>query len=131
MVEFALSLPEATAFRGAQLKALLRPLVSRLLPPEVLQRPKTGFGVPVGEWMRGPLEGALEEFVFRPDTAMAGLIDPVMARRFYTEHRRGADHGTRLWSLLCLGVWSAVVVERRWASTEPLPVDRARSARAA
>lgn len=131
VVEFALSLPEATAFRGAQLKALLRPLVTRLLPPEVLQRPKTGFGVPVGEWMRGPLAGALEEFVFRPDTAMAGLIDPVMARRFYTAHRRGADHGTRLWSLLCLGVWSAVVVERRWASTEPLPVDRARSARAA
>jgi asparagine synthase (glutamine-hydrolysing) len=131
VVEFALSLPEATAFRGGQLKALLRPLVVRLLPPEVLQRPKTGFGVPVGDWMRGPLAGALEEFVFRPDTAMAGLIDPVVARRVYAAHLAGADHGTRLWSLLCLGVWSAVVLERRWASTEPLPVDRARSARAA
>ena len=131
VVEFALSLPEATAFRGAQLKALLRPLVSRLLPPEILQRPKTGFGVPVGHWMRGPLAGALEEFVFRSDTAMAGLVDPGVARRVYDAHRAGADHGTRLWSLLCLGVWSAVVLERRWPATDPLPVGGARSVRAA
>ena len=131
VVEFALSLPESTAFRGAELKALLRPLVSRLLPPEVLRRPKTGFGVPVGEWMRGPLAGALEEFVFRTDTAMAGLVDPAVARRVYDAHRAGADHGTRLWSLLSLGVWSAVVLERRWSATEPLPVDGAASAHAA
>jgi asparagine synthase (glutamine-hydrolysing) len=105
--------------------------VSRLLPPEVLRRSKTGFGVPVGQWMRGPLAGALEEFVFRTDTAMAGLIDPVVARRVYDAHRAGADHGTRLWSLLSLGVWSAVVLERRWAATEPLPVEGAARARAA
>ena len=131
VVEFALSLPEATAFPGGRLKALLRPLVARLLPAEVLRRPKTGFGVPVGRWMRGPLAGALEEFVFRRDTAMAGLIDPGAARRIHAEHMAGADHGTRLWSLLCLGIWAAVVLERRWPAGEPLPVGGPGSVRAA
>ncbi len=131
VVEFALSLPEATAFPGGQLKALLRPLVARLLPREVLHRQKTGFGVPVSGWMRGPLAGALEEFVFRRDTAMAAMIDPAAARRVYAEHTAGADHGTRLWSLLCLGVWAAVVLERRWPAAEPLPVARAGAAVAA
>jgi asparagine synthase (glutamine-hydrolysing) len=131
VVEFALSLPEATAFPGGRLKALLRPLVARLLPAEVLRRPKTGFGVPVGRWMRGPLAGALEEFVFRRDTAMAGLIDPGAARRIHAEHMAGADHGTRLWSLLCLGIWAAVVLERRWPAGDPLPVGGPGSVRAA
>ena len=131
VVEFALSLPEATACPGGRLKALLRPLVARLLPAEVLRRPKTGFGVPVGRWMRGPLAGALEEFVFRRDTAMAGLIDPGAARRIHAQHLAGADHGTRLWSLLCLGIWAAVVLERRWPAGDPLPVGGPGSVRAA
>ena len=123
LVEFALALPESAAFPRARLKALLRPLVRKLLPPEVLDRPKTGFGVPTTRWLRGPLAPAMEEFVFRPGTAMAGMIDTAVARRVYRAHCAGAEYGTQLWSLLCLGVWSAVVVERRWAADEPLPVD--------
>lgn len=122
LVEFALSLPAEVAFPGGRLKALLRPLVRRHLPKEILRRPKTGFGVPVGQWLRGPLQVAFGEFVCRPGTLMESIVDPTKAREFLAAHARGADHSTRLWALLALGVWCAVVVERRWARDEPLPV---------
>jgi asparagine synthase (glutamine-hydrolysing) len=123
LVEFVLRLPLDVSFPGGRLKALLQPLVRRHLPPEILHRPKTGFGVPVGEWLRGPLRGSFEEFVCRPGTLMADLVAPDVAREFLAAHVRGADHGTRLWALLALGVWAAVVGEGRWAPAEPLPVD--------
>lgn len=125
LVEYVLRLPARIAFPGGRLKALLRPLVEKMLPPALLNRPKTGFGIPVGAWMRSQLGGAMEEFIFRPGTLMADLIDLKVARQFYQEHQRGADHSTRLWSLLALGVWSAVVVEQRWPASDPLPVGRA------
>jgi asparagine synthase (glutamine-hydrolysing) len=122
LVEFALRLPQAVSFPRGHLKALLRPLAARLLPSAVLGRPKTGFTVPVSDWLRGPLRPALEEFVFRRGTRMADIVDPDEARTVWDAHRRGADHGTRVWALLALGVWCAVVVERRWAAADPLPV---------
>ncbi len=122
LIEFVLRLPPEVAFPGGRLKVLLRPLVRRHLPAEILGRPKTGFGIPVGQWLRGSLQGAFEEFVCRRDSFMTTLVDPEVARGFLTAHARGADHGTRLWALLALGVWSAVVVERRWPADEPLPV---------
>jgi asparagine synthase (glutamine-hydrolysing) len=121
-------LPEEVAFAGGRTKALLRPLARRLLPAELLGRPKTGFGVPVDAWMRRALRGALEEFVFRSGTVFAELIDVAGARAVHAEHLAGADHSTRLWGLLALGVWSAVVVERRWPASDPLPVAAAGAA---
>ena len=123
LIEYVLRLPLDVSFPGGRLKALLRPIVRRHLPAEILRRPKTGFGVPVGEWLRGPLRSAFEEFVCRPGTLMADLIDPEAARAFLVAHQRGADHGTRLWGLLALGVWTAVVGEGRWDAAEPLPLD--------
>lgn len=125
LVEFTLGLPAGVAFPGGRLKALLRPLVRRYLPDAILRRPKTGFGVPVGEWLRGPLADAFEEFVCRSGTFIGSLVDPSAARAFLDAHRGGADHSTRLWALLALGVWSAVAVERRWAPSDPLPIGAA------
>jgi len=124
VVEFMLRLPQSQAFPGARLKGLLRPLAARLLPLEVRTRRKTGFSVPVSDWLRGPLRPALEEFVFRNGTMMSDLLDPTAARTLFEAPRRGADHGTRLWALLALGVWCAVTVERRWPAADPLPLSR-------
>ncbi|MGE0352261.1 MAG: asparagine synthase (glutamine-hydrolyzing) [Gemmatimonadales bacterium] len=122
LVTYALRLPAAVAFPRHRLKALLRPLVQRHLPAELLRRPKTGFGVPVGRWMRQELRGAMEEFVFRPGTTAARYVDPGTARSFFDAHGHGADHSTRLWALLAFGVWCAVMVDRSWDPADPLPV---------
>jgi asparagine synthase (glutamine-hydrolysing) len=122
LVEFVLGLPQRQAFPGARLKGLLQPLAKRLLPPRAVTRRKTGFSIPISEWLRGPLRPMLDEFVFRKCTVMEQLVDQGAARVFLQEHLHGADHGTRLWALLALGVWCAVVLERRWAAHAPLPV---------
>jgi asparagine synthase (glutamine-hydrolysing) len=121
LVEYLLGLPEVVAFAGGRLKVLLRPIVRRHLPREILGRRKAGFGVPVGTWMRGPLRPAIDELVLKPGTLMSELVSPVAAREVLHAHLAGADHATRLWGLLALGVWCAVVVERRIDPREGLP----------
>jgi asparagine synthetase B (glutamine-hydrolysing) len=64
LVEFAARLPGAVHLpMGGQPKQLLRNLAADCLPPEVLARPKRGFSLPIGEWMRGPLRDASEAAV--------------------------------------------------------------------
>ena len=122
-------LPAAPRVHGVAIKGKLGPRYTEVLTPAaLLDRPKTGFGVPVGPWMRDALVPSLEEFVFRADTAMARLIDPAAARSLAAAHAAGADHSGRLWALLALGVWCAVTVDRRWAPTDPIPLQPARSA---
>jgi len=122
LVEFVLRLPERVAFARARRKRLLVPLVRRLLPRALWGRPKTGFTVPVAAWLRGPLRPAFEEFVLRPGTLVTDMLDGAEVRGLLTAHARGADHSTRLWGVLALGVWAAVTVERRWSATDPLPM---------
>lgn len=123
LVEFLLGLPESVAFARGRLKGLLRPVAQRHLPAEIITRRKSGFGVPVDRWIRSQLQGAFEEFVLRAGTPMADLVSTGVVRQLIASHRAGADHGTRLWGLLALGVWFAVVVERRWPADAPLPLD--------
>jgi asparagine synthase (glutamine-hydrolysing) len=127
LIEYALRLPASVAFPRARLKGFLRPLAERLLPSELLNRPKSGFGVLVEEWMRGALQPSLEEFVFRADTLMGRLVHPRAARALAAEHQAGADHAGRLWALLALGVWCAVCVERRWLPGDALPMRASRA----
>jgi len=122
LLEFLLSLPESVVFPNGRLKAILRPIARRHLPAEIVARRKTGFGVPVAKWMRGPLIGAFNQFVLRRGSLMSSLISTKVARDLLEAHKGGADHSTRLWGLLALGVWSAVVVERDWSIHEPLAV---------
>jgi asparagine synthase (glutamine-hydrolysing) len=122
LVEYVLGLPASVAFPRARAKALLRPLARKLLPPELVSRRKTGFGIPVSDWLRGELDASMEEFVYRRGTFVASAIDTEAVRQIAKAHSRGADYGTQLWALLALGVWGAVFVDRRWRASDPLPV---------
>jgi asparagine synthase (glutamine-hydrolysing) len=122
LLEFLLSLPESMAFPNGQLKAILRPIARRHLPAEIVERRKSGFGVPVAQWMRGSLRSAMERFVVGSNAALAKVVSSQVATEFMTQHERGADHSSRLWGLLALGVWFAVVVERSWPADAPLPI---------
>ena len=125
LVEFLLSLPESIVFPGGHLKAILRPIVRRHLPDKIVARSKSGFGVPVAKWMRGPLRDAMEQFVLRRGSTFGEVVSTQVARGFVKAHDQGADHSTRLWGLLALGVWFAVVVEGTWPANAPLPVTSA------
>lgn len=106
VLEFAARLPGSGKIRGSQLKFYLKRLGEELLPRQVLHRPKQGFGVPIGPWFRGELKGWVTESLRETAVVRDGLLEGAEVDRFVQEHTSGsADHGHRLWSLLCLENW--------------------------
>jgi asparagine synthase (glutamine-hydrolysing) len=115
VVDLALRMP--TALRRG--KSILRRAFCDLLPGSILRRGKMGFGVPLTEWLRGPLRPLLEDAM--ATLAGRGLLEPVEIRRLTAEHLSGAaDHRDRLWLLLVLELWARRFA-RSGASSDPSP----------
>jgi asparagine synthase (glutamine-hydrolysing) len=103
LVEFAVRVPPREHLAGRQLKRLLKTAVSGLVPAEVLDRPKQGFGVPLDTWFRGDLRAEVVGRLVDGRPRLAEHLRPEPVRRLVEEHLAGrAAHGQRLWSLLLL-----------------------------
>jgi asparagine synthase (glutamine-hydrolysing) len=100
-------LPSA-AFADAGLgKLLFRDMARRLLPAELLQRPKTGFGIPINRWLRAELRPLLEDALLGGELVHRRWLRHAVVRRLVAEHTSGfVDHGQQLWSLMCLELWA-------------------------
>jgi asparagine synthase (glutamine-hydrolysing) len=100
-VEWAATLPPEAKIRRGSGKEILRRALRSRLPPEVLDRPKKGFSVPVAEWLRGPLRQQLQARLLGPGLADAGVLEPREVSRLVGEHLRGRrSHAGLLWALL-------------------------------
>ena len=103
MVELAGRIPSRLKVHGLTTKYILKEALRGLLPAEILERRKQGFGVPVGRWLRGPLRGLLEEWLRPERVAEIGLFDAATTTRLVDEHVAGhANHAKVLWGLLGL-----------------------------
>ena len=106
LMEFAARLPGRLKLRGGQSKYLLRRVARDLLPAENLARRKMGFGMPVGDWLRGELRPLLDDVLLSPRSVARGHFRPEELRRLVREHaERTHDHTFRLWALLWLEMW--------------------------
>ena len=81
VVEFAWALPQSAKIRGGKSKWLLRQVLYRHVPPELVERPKMGFGIPLGEWLRGPFRDWAETLLSEQRLREAGLFDTACVRR--------------------------------------------------
>ncbi|MEX2143241.1 MAG: asparagine synthase (glutamine-hydrolyzing) [Anaerolineales bacterium] len=107
LVEWAARLPVQSKLRGRQGKILLRKAFADLLPPQVLGHRKQGFGIPVGAWLRGPLESWTRHTLLSPDSPLAAWFQTEALARLLAEHQAAKhDHGKRIWALACLAVWA-------------------------
>ncbi len=108
LVELAARIPIETQLGPhAAGKAVLRRVIERVLPPELLQRRKRGFGIPVDRWLAGPLYQPLRDRLLDPSFRERGWIDSVAVERILDQHQRGhGRHGHLLWALWSLAVWS-------------------------
>ena len=89
-----------------RVKPLLRRAFWPLLPREIWNRRKHGFGVPVGHWFRGDLREMYADEVLTADARLNELVDPAVVRRLWEEHQAATrEHGFRLWTLLTLEHW--------------------------
>jgi asparagine synthase (glutamine-hydrolysing) len=110
IVEFALRLPQRFKFRDGQSKWLLRQMLDRYVPRAMVERPKMGFGIPIHDWLLGPLRDWAETLLAEPRLREAGLLDSVPIRRLWAEHlNRRNDWGYRLWPILMFEAWRAAV----------------------
>jgi asparagine synthase (glutamine-hydrolysing) len=99
-------LPSQMKIRYGQGKRALRQILYRHVPPELIERPKTGFGIPLGDWLRGPLRGWAEDLLSEEALRRDSLIDPVPVRQAWAEHLSGRRDWThRLWIVLMLMAW--------------------------
>jgi asparagine synthase (glutamine-hydrolysing) len=111
---FAYGTPIRTLMRGNKPKALLRELAARHLPAEIVNRPKQGFAIPIGEWFRTDFGGLrtllMDVLGSREPFGVAGEalgVDMDGVRGMVDEHMSGRrDHGQRLYALMVLGVWA-------------------------
>ncbi len=76
-------------------KQILRELLYREAPRALFDRPKAGFGIPVGEWIKGPLRPWVEDLLSPSSLAAEGLLDPAIVRRRWADHLSGRRHSTR------------------------------------
>jgi asparagine synthase (glutamine-hydrolysing) len=111
VVEFAWRLPSSAKIRGGKAKWLLRQVLDRHVPRELIERPKMGFGIPLGEWLRGPLRDWAEALLAEKRLREAGLLDAACVRRHWEEHLQGHRNWQYLlWDVLMLEAW-----RDRWA----------------
>jgi asparagine synthase (glutamine-hydrolysing) len=101
-------LPLAFKKRGGQGKWVLRRILDRHVPSSLIERPKAGFAVPIGSWLRGPLRDWAESLLAEQALAADPLLDPVPIRRRWAEHLGGSRDWTgSLWGVLVYRMWAA------------------------
>lgn len=106
VVEFACRLPLEMKIRNGKGKWALREVLRRYVPDDLVDRPKRGFAVPVGDWIRGPLRQWAEELLSTRRLDDEGFLDPAPVRASWDEHLNGRlDHSAALWSVLMLQAW--------------------------
>jgi asparagine synthase (glutamine-hydrolysing) len=106
VVEFVWSLPRAIR-RGREQKALLKSVLARYLPLALIDRPKRGFSVPLGQWLSGPLRGWTEDLLSPAKLTNEGLLDVRQVQTLWQRHLSNtAQNATALWNILMLRAWS-------------------------
>lgn len=106
VVEFAWQLPQHMKIRDGVGKWVLREVLHRYVPPEMILRHKSGFSVPLAQWLRGPLRDWAETLLSEPLLAQEGYFVPSAVRRVWLEHLSGKrDHARKLWSILIFQAW--------------------------
>jgi asparagine synthase (glutamine-hydrolysing) len=106
MVERAFALPSRYKLRRGSGKYLLKLAARGKIPDEIIDRPKKGFGIPLANWLRGPLKDRIGEVVLRSPVFDRGILDRGVFAGWNQDHQgKRADHSKPLWALLVLDHW--------------------------
>jgi len=106
VVEFAWRVPLKMKVRNGQGKWLLRQVLAQYVPRELTDRPKMGFGIPIGEWLRGPLRDWAESLLRFENLKADGYFDVESIQTKWKEHIKGQRHWHyELWNILMFQAW--------------------------
>ncbi len=117
VVEAAWNLPVSSRIEGSVGKRILRDILYRHVPPELIERPKQGFAIPLDRWLRDELHDWAAALLHPDRLRAAGVLAPAPVQALWQEHRTGqANHGKKLWNIVMLQGW----LEHRASEGEPL-----------
>ena len=106
VAEVAWRLPLHMKIRGAESKWALRQVLFKYVPRDLIERPKAGFGIPIGEWLRGPLREWAEDLLKESRLQQEGYFNPAPIRDAWRQHLSGRhDWTNRLWCILMFQAW--------------------------
>ena len=91
---------------------LLKRLLAGWVPDDLVHRRKQGFGVPLAEWLRGPLLDLMNDVLLDRTAAERGILDPRTVRRLVDDHVSGVDRSAQLYALMMLELWHREVLAR-------------------
>jgi asparagine synthase (glutamine-hydrolysing) len=114
LVELAAAIPASLKVKGGRLKHLLKDSLSGLLPADILDRKKRGFGTPMGAWLKHDLAPVLRQLLSKESVARRGLFRHDVIAALMADHEANRADGTDgLLSLMNLEIWSRIYLDRR------------------
>jgi asparagine synthase (glutamine-hydrolysing) len=114
LIEFVTRIPAELKMAGLETKHLFKRAIANMVPPEILNRPKQGFGVPIQKWINQQLKERIRDTLSDGLTLERGYVSRSHVALLLDEHARGRrDHSMALWALLMLELWHRQFVDRR------------------
>jgi asparagine synthase (glutamine-hydrolysing) len=114
LVEMAAAMPAAVKIRGGRLKHVMKASLSPMLPDDILERRKRGFGTPMGAWLKKELAPVLKALLAPEVVRARGLFDAATVAALMADHEANRSDGTdALLALMNLEIWSRVYLDRR------------------
>ncbi|MBL4601818.1 MAG: asparagine synthase (glutamine-hydrolyzing) [Emcibacteraceae bacterium] len=106
VVEFAWTLPLEYKLRGGITKWCLKEVLYKHVPKSIMERPKMGFGVPIDEWLRGPLKEWAEKLIDESRLKKEGFFEPKIIQKVWQEHQSGKRNWQhKIWAILMFQLW--------------------------
>jgi asparagine synthase (glutamine-hydrolysing) len=112
LIEFALNLPDPMRIRFRRTKVIFRKAMQGVLPPEIIEKHKQGFSIPIKHWLRGPLKPMMTDLLSPETIRRRGYFNPDTVALWMGEHLKGTvNHSHRLWALMTLELWHRKVMD--------------------
>jgi asparagine synthase (glutamine-hydrolysing) len=106
VVEWGLSLPRKYKIKGIETKQILKDVARSLIPAELIDRPKMGFGIPRAEWLRTSMKEIIFDTLTDVTATQRGWFDSIAVRKVIDTHMAGKDKDNILWPILMLELWA-------------------------
>ncbi len=113
LVEFAATIPPELQLNNGKRKDLFKRAMRGLVPEPILTRPKRGFAIPLGRWLRGHLAGFVSDLLLSRQSLDRGIFDPGQIRRLVARPERGQeDLDLQLWTVISVELWCRLFLDR-------------------
>lgn len=106
VIEWGVSLPRKYKIKGFETKHILKDVARSLIPANLIDRPKMGFGIPRAEWLRTEMKELVIDTLTDTTASQRGWLDPVQVKKVLDFHMSGQDKDNLIWPMLMLELWA-------------------------